>query len=136
MQRHLDLVGLLYAVGGGLSVLVAASLLVLGLGAFTMTWTQAGDNARLAAGLTGLVFTVVALLVALWGTANGLAGRSLRRGAPRARLACLALAVLNLFLLPFGTALSVYALWVLMHHESRRIFGASHTSPVSRRPSE
>ena len=125
MQRHIDLLGLLYMLGGGLSMLVAASLLLLGLGAFTMTWDTA-DNARLAAALTGVVFCVVALLLALWGLANGYAGRFLRSRAPRARLACLWLAVLNLFLLPFGTALSVYAVWVLMHHDSRREFGVPH----------
>jgi hypothetical protein len=125
MRRHIDLLGLLYVLGGGLSVLVAASLLLLGLGAFTIAWTETGDNTQLAAGLTGAVFSVVAVLVALWGAANWLAGRWLRRGAPGARLACLALAVLNLFLLPFGTALSVYAVWVLMHHESRQIFGVA-----------
>lgn len=125
MQRHIDLLGLLYVLGGGLSVLVAASLLLLGLGAFTMAWGTA-DNAQLAAWLTGLVFSIVAVLLGMWGVANSYAGRSLRRGAPKARLACLTLAVLNLFLLPFGTALSVYAVWVLMHHESRRIFGVTH----------
>jgi hypothetical protein len=123
MQRHIDLLGLLYMMGGGLSVLVAASLLLLGLGAFTMMWSTS-DNARLAAGLTGVVFTVVAVLLAIWGLANGYAGRSLRNRVPKARLACLWLAVLNIFLLPFGTALSVYAVWVLMHHDSRRILGA------------
>jgi hypothetical protein len=123
MQRHIDLLGRLYVLGGGLSILVAASLLLLGLGAFTMTWTQASENTRLASGLTGVAFSSVALLVAMWGAANWLAGRSLRRGTPRGRLACLALAVVNLFLLPFGTALSVYAVWVLMHHESRRLLG-------------
>lgn len=126
MQRHINLLGLLYVLGGALSALVAASLLLLGLGAFTMAWMPSGENAGLAPALAGTVFTVVALLLGGWGGANWLAGRALRRGAPKARLACLALSILNLFLLPFGTALSIYAIWVLMHHDSRRIFGVAH----------
>ena len=127
MQRHLNLLGLLYLLGGGLSLLVAASLLILGLGAFVMAWTAPGENTRMAAGLTGTTFSLIAIIVALWGTANGYAGRALRRGAPRARAACLALAVLNMFLLPFGTALSVYAFWVLMQQEAKRQFEAGNT---------
>jgi hypothetical protein len=126
MQRHIRLLGLLYVVGGSLSVLVAASLLLLGLGAFTIAWSAPGESTRLAAGVTGLAFVAVSVALALWGGANAWAGQSLKRGSPRARLACLALAVLNMFLLPFGTALSVYAVWVLMHHDTRRLLGAGH----------
>ncbi len=122
MQRHVNLVGLLYQLGGGLSLLVAASLLILALGAFTMAWTAPGENTSMAAGLTGAIFLVIALLVAIWGAANGYAGRALRRYVPRARLACLTLAVLNMFLLPFGTVLSVYAMWVLMQQDVKRLF--------------
>jgi hypothetical protein len=34
----------------------------------------------------------------------------------------LGLAVPNLFVLPFGTALGIYAFWVLLHDEARRMF--------------
>jgi hypothetical protein len=128
MQRHVNLLGLLYLLGGGLSLLVAASLVILGLGAFVMTWTAPGENTRMAAALTGTAFSVVAVLIALWGAANALAGRALRRGAPKARLACLALAVLNMFLLPFGTALSVYTMWILMQQDAKRHFEADQTT--------
>ena len=39
-----------------------------------------------------------------------------------ARLTALAVAVLDLFLVPFGTVLSLYALWVLMHPDVRPLF--------------
>ena len=38
---------------------------------------------------------------------------------PTGRIATLWLAVLNLFVLPFGTALGIYAFWVLLHNETR-----------------
>jgi hypothetical protein len=34
----------------------------------------------------------------------------------------LALAVANLLVLPFGTALGVYALWILLTDQGRRLF--------------
>lgn len=121
MKRHIDLLGLLYIVGGALSVVAAASLFALALGAFSISGQEGDQQAAFAAHLTGLTFAVVALTLGAWGGANAAAGRALRRGSPGARIACFALAVLNLFLLPFGTALSVYTLWVLLHPESKRL---------------
>jgi hypothetical protein len=124
MRRHVDLLALLYVVGGALSVIAAATLAILALGALTIRWSSAGENAALAAGVAALAFAIVAVTLGAWGSANMLAGRALRRTSTAGRHACLALAVLNLFLLPFGTALSVYAFWVLLHHDSRRLFTA------------
>jgi hypothetical protein len=42
--------------------------------------------------------------------------------SPRARLLALGLAVGNLPLLPFGTALGAYAGWVLLNEEGRQVF--------------
>lgn len=120
MKRHIDLLGLLYVVGGALSVVAAASLLALSLGAFSIGAAGEGDEG-FAAGVTGIAFAAVALTLGAWGAANAFAGRALRRHSPWARLACLALATLNLFLLPFGTALSVYTVWVLLQPEARRL---------------
>jgi hypothetical protein len=35
------------------------------------------------------------------------------------------LAVLNLFVLPFGTALAIYTFWVLLHDDARALFEAA-----------
>ena len=56
------------------------------------------------------------------GGVNVWAGRALRRHQPSGRIAVLTLGVLNLFVLPFGTALGIYAFWVLLHNESRTVF--------------
>jgi len=53
---------------------------------------------------------------------NAWAGRALRRLQPQGRTAVLWLAVVNLFVLPFGTALGIYAFWVLLHDETRAQF--------------
>ena len=58
-----------------------------------------------------------------------LTGFAMRRRRYWARLAGLALAVLNLFFLPFGTALAIYAFWVLLSDQSRRLFEPAE-SPV------
>jgi hypothetical protein len=48
---------------------------------------------------------------------------------PWARVLGLVLAVINLFNIPFGTALGIYALWVLLNKDTERLF--AQPTPVS-----
>jgi len=59
----------------------------------------------------GLMIAAVVGLMAGWG---------LLQRAPWARLLALILAFLALFNVPFGTAIGVYTLWVLLPDESGR----------------
>jgi threonine/homoserine efflux transporter RhtA len=71
------------------------------------------------------------VLFAIGGLALYLTGRALARRRRAARMWALALAVPNLLVVPFGTALSIYAFWVLLNDEARREFGRP---PRSTRP--
>ncbi|MGH9372506.1 MAG: hypothetical protein ACRD15_13320 [Vicinamibacterales bacterium] len=117
MPSHLHLLWVLQVVWGGIGVLLGVSTLMLAAGAAAIGWTTTGDE--LAAGITAVAFVVCAVLLLAAGGANAWAGTALRRRQPNGRLATLALAVPNLFILPFGTALGVYAFWVLLHNEAR-----------------
>ena len=52
----------------------------------------------------------------------------LRRRRPFGRVVMLGLAVINLLVLPFGTALGVYALWILLTNDGRHLF-EPHPAP-------
>ena len=53
---------------------------------------------------------------------------------PVGRVLMLALALVNLLVLPFGTALGIYALWVLLTNDGRRLFESrSRTAASDRR---
>jgi hypothetical protein len=122
VSRHVELVGLLHLIWGGLGLLVGVSLILLALGAGAIAGMPAHAEASVAAGLTGLLLggTGVALmaggLLCVW------IGAGLRRHRATARIAALAVAILNLFLLPFGTALAIYTLWTLVHHDAHALF--------------
>ena len=60
----------------------------------------------------------------VWAAAHYLAGRGLRGRKPWARNLALILAAFNLLLLPLGTALGLYTLWVLLHEHVRVEFHA------------
>ena len=95
-------------------------MLFLAIGAIAIGVTSGTD--RMAAGITAAAFVVFAIALLAGGGANVWAGRELRRNQPRGRLAVLWLGSLNLFVLPFGTALGIYAFWVLLHNETRAAF--------------
>ena len=117
MRPHLRLLGILQLTWGAIGLLLGAALLLLAIGAVAIGAMGTGE--RVAAGVTALTFGVFAGALLLGGAANAWAGRALRQQEPAGRTAILWLSVPNLFVLPFGTALGVYALWVLLHHEAR-----------------
>ena len=117
MHSHLRLLGILQLTWGAIGLLLGTATLLLALGALAIGLMDTGD--RVAAGVTALTFAIFAAALIAGGAANAWAGRALRRGEPAGRTAVLWLSVPNLFVLPFGTALGVYALWVLLHNESR-----------------
>lgn len=120
MRSHLRLLGILQVTWGAIGLLLGTATLLLALGALAIGMMNTGDP--VAAGVTALTFGIFAAALLIGGAANAWAGRSLRREEPAARTAVLWLSVPNLFVLPFGTALGVYALWVLLHNESRAVF--------------
>lgn len=122
MRPHLHLLGILQVVWGAIGLLLAVSMLLLAMAAIAIGITSATD--RMAAGVTAGAFAVFAIALLAGGGANAWAGRELRRNQPRGRLAVLWLGALNLFVLPFGTALGIYAFWVLLHNETRTAFVA------------
>ena len=115
MPSHLRLLSVLYLVWGFIGMLLGLSTLMLAAGATAIGWS--GDADRMAAAITALSFAICAVLLLAAGGANAWAGRALRRRRAYGRTAALALAVPNLFVLPFGTALGIYAFWVLLHKE-------------------
>lgn len=114
-------------------MLLGVAILVLAVGAIAIGASAPAE--RMAAGVTAGVFTVFAGAVLVAGGLNAWAGAALRRRDPAGRTAVLWLAVPNLFVLPFGTALGIYAFWVLLHNENRAVFvvgqgvGAAHRQP-------
>lgn len=119
---HVQLLGRLYVVAGWLAALAAASLVLLGIGAVSLT-ARAGPE--VAASLAAAIFFASAAIAVVWGGVLLLVGWALPQHQPWARPAALVLAIVNIFVIPFGTALSVYAFWVLLQEAGKRLFEPS-----------
>lgn len=123
MDRHLDVLGLLYVVWGGLFLLAGLTGLALTVGAVALAGRAAGDaGMALAAGLTAATFGMLAVTALAWGGIHATAGVAVRRHRPWGRAVAVVFGVLDLALLPLGTALGLYALWVLLHDDVRARF--------------
>lgn len=122
MERHVTVLGILSSVWGALAALVGLSLLLLAAGALAILLGPDGDAVGFAAGLTAGTFAATGVFALLWGGVHLWSAMLLRRRQAGGRILALALAVVNLLVLPFGTALGIYALWVLLSHDGRRLF--------------
>jgi len=113
----------LFIAWGILTVLIGTSTLALGVAAAALSrGASERGGGQLAAGVTAAAFTTLAIIAILWGVAHIAVGMPLRRRHARARLAALALGSIDLVLLPYGTALGLYAVWVLLREDARRLF--------------
>lgn len=128
MRVHLDVLGWLYILCGAFGALTGTSLGVLALG------TRAAlSNAPLAgpsAPATVWLLLIVAIGLAVGGALMLVVGRSLIRRRKVGRRGALLLAIPNLLVVPFGTALGIYTFWTLLNDDARREFGRPLRAPL------
>ena len=123
VQEHVRLVGLLWlafsafnAIGGVILYVIANTLLV--------HLRRGGIEGGPPAFLTPLLSTVAILLLAK-AACGFVAGWGLTQREPWARVVVLVLAFVSLFTnIPFGTALGIYTMWVLLPAESEQEYEA------------
>ena len=111
---------------GAIFALVAVAGFALAGGAFAIAESTGPVRfgSEMAARLTGVTIMVIALIALVWALLHLVVGRQLKTYRPSARLLTIGLAVGNMILFPFGTALGAYAIWVLLNEEGRRLFEA------------
>ena len=123
MRAKVDIVGILFIVWGLLTTLVGVSTLALGVAALALLASaNRGGGGEVAAGLTAAAFTALAFIAIGWGAAHVIVGVPLRRRQPWTRLVAMMLGAADLLLVPYGTALGAYAIWLLLNEESKKLF--------------
>ena len=124
MKRHVDFLSWLHLAWGVIFLLVALAGGALAVGAFAISSGSGPVEVAspMAARVTGVTLMILSGIALLWAALHIWIGRALGAYRPWARLLALGLAVVNLVLLPFGTALGAYACWVLLKDEGRRLF--------------
>jgi hypothetical protein len=113
LDRHLHTLGILWMVIGGLFMIPAVILLFMGpiIGAAITGHHPFGP------GLGPLLLWIAEGTLIILAAGGVCVGLGLMQRRPWARVAALILGVLAIFHPPFGTALGVYTLWVLLADE-------------------
>jgi len=114
----------LYVTWGVIFAFVAVAGFALAGGAFAIAHSTGPVHfgSEMAARLTGVSITIISIIALVWAVLHIVVGRQLRKLRPSARLMAIGLAVGNMILFPFGTALGGYAGWVLVTEEGRKLF--------------
>ena len=126
MNTHVDFIAILFVVWGALIAVIGLSTLALGVGALTLATSDAGSR-QVAAGLTAFAFITLAVIAILWGIGHVFIGIPLRKRSPKARLLAILAGSIDLILLPIGTPLGIYALWVLLNERAKALFGVRYS---------
>jgi hypothetical protein len=126
METHVKVLGVLYLALSAIGVLVAVFLIVtLGSAAGIVGAAADAEDAAIAIpiiGITGVALVILLLCVSLPGV---FAGWGLLSFRPWARILAIVLAIINLFNIPVGTLMGIYALWVLLNKETERLFAGA-----------
>ena len=138
MTTHVKVLGVLYIVCGAIGVCVAL-FFGLAIGAATGIVGQAAspEDAAIALPIIGLGGTALVVLLLAFSLPGVIVGVGLLKLQSWARIFGIVVAAINLVNFPFGTALGIYGLWVLLNKETEVLFAGGvpvvpATIPVDR----
>jgi hypothetical protein len=114
LERHLHILGILWIIIGVLFLI--PSLLMMSAGGLAHMFIP--GEAMVAHVLGPFMLFLFGGTLLILGVGGILVGRGLMQHSPWARVAALILGVLALFHPPFGTALGIYTLWVLLSEDA------------------
>ncbi len=124
MKQHVSILGVLYIAFGVLGMVAAVAMLVLfgGAAGIVSMVSEQEPEAAVAVPILGILAVVLFSIIAVLSIPGLVVGIGLVKFKSWARIGGLILSALNLLNFPFGTALGIYGLWVLLNKETEAIF--------------
>ncbi len=121
MEQHVKILAILHIVLGSLGVLAALTVMAVfgGIAGLIHVTNNLDVPAAPIIGLIGGVLMIIILVLSFPGI---IAGIGLLNFRPWARILAIVLSVLDLIHIPFGTALGIYGLWVLLSPQAEPLF--------------
>lgn len=125
MTTHVKVLGVLNLVVGGCFLVGAMFLaLVLGGTAGIVGAAAEAEDAAIAIPILGIAGSALTIFLLAFALPNLIIGWGLLTFKSWARIAGIVLAAISLIIIPFGTILGIYGLWVLLNKDTERLFDA------------
>jgi hypothetical protein len=125
VKAHLQLLGLLWLALSAFNLVAGVVLYVIANTLFAHTQQfLPPDMANAPVGFLRPLLSVIAILVVVKAGVGFVAGWGLLQRESWSRIVVLVLAFISLFHIPFGTAIGVYTMWVLLPGESQEEYDA------------
>jgi hypothetical protein len=123
MAQHVKILGILHIVFGAMGVFGAIVVLLV-FGGISAIVGMSDRSSDVPAPILGIIGGFVFILVLALSLPGLIIGIGLLQFKPWARIGGIILSALDLLSIPpFGTALGIYGLWVLLNRETEQMFG-------------
>jgi len=119
VEQHVKILAVLNIVLGGMGVLAALVVLVVFGGLVGLAGSESGGG---EAAVLGLIGGIAVIALAVLSVPCLIAGIGLLKFRSWGQILTIILSILNLMNFPFGTALGIYGLWVLLNKETKPLF--------------
>jgi hypothetical protein len=123
VQGHLHLLGILWLAISAFNTIGGVILYVIANTLFAHLH-EMGAPPQTPAGFLRSLLSVIGILILAKAACGFIAGWGLLQREPWARVIALVLGFISLFNIPFGTAVGVYTLWVLLPAQSQQEYDA------------
>ena len=124
VQQHVHLLGILWLAISAFNALAGIVVLLLGMVLFPHLREFGNVPPDLPVGFLSALFTTIGIVILGKAACGFFAGRGLMQHEPWARTAALVLSFIALFNIPFGTAIGVYTMWVLLPGQAQQEYDA------------
>ena len=122
METHVKVLAILHIVFGALGVLIGLGLFVVFGGVAGVVQMDGDEDAPFVVPMLGAIGGLIMVFAFALSVPGIIAGVGLLSYRPWARILTIVLSALDLLNIPFGTALGIYGLWVLLTTEGARFF--------------
>jgi hypothetical protein len=124
MATHVKVLGVLHIALSAIGLLVAIVLMIAVGGAAGIVGASGDPDAQYAIPIIGIAGTTLIVLTLALSLPSLVVGIGLFRFRPWARVFGIVLSILDLVLVPLGTVVGAYGLFVLFSKETERLFSA------------
>ncbi|HUJ50993.1 MAG TPA: hypothetical protein VLW25_12370 [Bryobacteraceae bacterium] len=132
MAQHVKILGVLHIIYAGLVVLIGiVVLVVMGGIAGIISTTDTSPDSQVAPPILTLIGIGVFCLLLVLSLPGIIGGFGLMQFKAWARILVIVLSVFELISIPFGTALGIYGLWVLLNRDAERLFETRPPLPAA-----